>query len=155
LTIAARRANTAPQITLVEADIFDWDTDGQRFDTVVFTAWLHHVPQARFDRFWAKVESLLAEGGRVIFDFANGNVAPGARWEIPSEPGQAFSGYAPRDGVSIRDQFGKRWRVVHNHWDPNELSSRLGELGWTINVLGKGLFANLDWAEAHRSASRG
>ena len=58
--------------------------------------------------------------------------------------------YAPVDGISTRDHFGRRWRVVHNLWDPEDLSDRLDGLGWTMNLLGTGLFGNIVWAEAHR-----
>ena len=44
----------------MEADIFDWKHD-DTFDTIVFSAWLHHVPDSRFfAAFWTKVQTLLA-----------------------------------------------------------------------------------------------
>jgi SAM-dependent methyltransferase len=151
LAIAARRLETAQHVSFVEGDVFVWDGDGHIFDTVVFTAWLHHVPRTLFDTFWRKVHSWLAGGGRVIFDFPDVNNAPRGSTETPPpEPSDAYSFYAPIDGISIRDHGGRRWRVVHNLWDPDELSSRLDGLGWTMKVLENGLFANVLCAEAHR-----
>jgi SAM-dependent methyltransferase len=150
LAIAARRLGATRRIRFVEADIFDWDGDGRTFDTVVFTAWLHHVPHARLATFWRRVESLLAEGGRVIFDFPDVNLEPPGRTEVPAEPADGYGIYAPVDGISLRDNFGRRWRVVHNLWDPEDLCHRLDRLGWTVTILGAGLFGNVLLAEAHR-----
>jgi ubiquinone/menaquinone biosynthesis C-methylase UbiE len=41
---ADRPRNSTPSPTFVEADIFAWDPAGQTFDTIIFSAWLHHVP---------------------------------------------------------------------------------------------------------------
>ena len=150
LAIAAGRLNSVQAIRFVEADIFTWDGAGEAFDTIIFTAWLHHVPHARLAAFWSKLQSLLAAGGRVIFDVPDANVTPPGRSEIPPEPSDEYGFYAPADGISIRDHFGRRWRVVHNLWDLEELSSRLGELGWAVEHLGVGLFSNVVWAEAER-----
>lgn len=76
LGIAARRlADASPAVSFVEADIFDWDS-ACTFDTIVFSAWLHHVPHERFDAFWQKVESLLEVDGRVTFDFPDIHITP-------------------------------------------------------------------------------
>lgn len=29
--------------------------------------------------------------------------------------------HVPHDGISVRDHFGRRWRVVHNLWHPRRL----------------------------------
>jgi SAM-dependent methyltransferase len=151
LAIAAHRLKTVQTISFVEADFFSWDSAGQIFDTIIFTSWLHHIPHARLDVFWRKLQSFLAVGGQVIFDFPDANVTPPGMAEIPAEPSDAYGFYAPVDGISLRDHFGRRWRVIHNLWDPDELASRVGELGWTMKLLGTGLFGNLVWAEATRS----
>ena len=149
LAIAQLRLPNKTGLTLVEADIFGWDTP-EGFDTIVFSAWLHHVPHSRFVSFWRKMEGLLNARGRVIFDFPDVNVSPPGHVDVPAEPSEEYGFYAPADGVSVRDRFGRRWRVVHNLWDPDELPSRLCELGWTIKILGPGLFGNIVWAQATR-----
>ena len=70
--------------------------------------------------------------------------------EVPDEPTEDYSFYAPVDGISIRDYEGRRWRIVHNLWDPAELSARLADLGWHMTTLDNGLFANTVWATARR-----
>ena len=149
LAIAARLLDSEGRITFLEADIFDWEHDNT-LDTIVFSAWLHHVPHSRFSAFWTKVQTLLARGGRVIFDFPDAEVSPPGTVEIPTEPTEGYGFYAPRDGISVRDHFGRRWRVIHNLWHRNELSSRLDDLGWNMEFVGPGLFENIVWAEATR-----
>lgn len=151
LAIAARRLAPANRgVTTVEADVFAWDASGQTFDTIVFSAWLHHVPHSQFERFWELVASLLTGGGEVVFDFPDEHMPPGGLAEIPEDPTEAYAFYAPVDGVSLRDHYGRRWRVVHNLWDPRELSFRLRTLGWEMTILGPGLCDNMLWASAHR-----
>jgi SAM-dependent methyltransferase len=149
LAIAGRRLDSEPRITFVEADIFDWKHD-DTFDTIVFSAWLHHVPDSRFAAFWTKVQTLLARGGRVIFDFPDAEVSPPGKVDIPAEPTEDYGFYAPQGGISVRDHFGRRWRVIHNLWHRDELTSRLDDLGWNIEFVGPGLFENIVWAEATR-----
>ncbi len=139
---------TGAEVRLIQADVFDWDNDGGTFDTVIFSAWLHHVPHSRFEPFWRRIERLVTEDGEVIFDFPDARVPSPGRTEVPDEPTLAYSFYAPVDGISIRDHGGRRWRVVHNLWDPADLSVRLAELGWRMTALGPGLFANVQWATA-------
>lgn len=69
----------------------------------------------------------------------------GCAFDMPSD---SYTFYAPRDGISVRDRAGKRWRVVHNLWDTDELRSRLARLDWEMTVLGPGLFENILWASA-------
>jgi SAM-dependent methyltransferase len=147
LAIAARRLDAATPTSCVAADIFSWE-GGRTFDTIVFAAWLHHVPQARFDAFWHRVRSLLAIDGRVVFDFPDASLPSTAGEEIPAEPSAAYGFYAPVDGVGTRDHLGRRWRVVHHVWDRDDLARRLQGLGWTMNVLGPGLADTLLWADA-------
>lgn len=152
LTIASQRIGAWSTAEVVCADIFNWRPSGPRFDTEIFTAWLHHVPLARFDDFWNALDTLLASDGRVLFDYPDSRVAPPGRSEIPPEPTKDYGYYAPVDGISIRDHLGRRWRVVHNLWDPDDLAAQLARLGWTITDLGPGLFDNVRWSLAQRSA---
>lgn len=152
LAIAAERLRSAAPApaSFVEADAFAWQADGQTFDTIIFSAWLHHVPHSRFDDFWSRIASLLAKGGEVLFDYPDVHATPRGVVDIPDMPSDSYTFYAPRDGVSVRDRAGKRWRVVHNLWDTDELRSRLARLDWEMTVLGPGLFDNILWASARR-----
>ena len=152
LAIASRRIGGVSTPELVCADIFDWRPTGPHFDTVIFTAWLHHIPLGRFDDFWMALDAVLAPNGRVLFDYPNARVAPPGSSDIPAEPTQEYGFYAPADGISIRDHLGRRWRVVHNLWDPDNLTERLSRLGWATVDLGAGLFDNVRWAHAQRTA---
>lgn len=149
LAIAARRLDGDPRVTVLEADVFDWE-HGSTFDTIVFSSWLHHVPRSRFSAFWATVQSLLARDGRAIFDFPDAELSPTDEAAIPTEPTEAYGVYPRHDGTSVRDHFGRRWRVIHTPWPRAELASRLADLGWAMELVGPGLFETMVWAEATR-----
>jgi SAM-dependent methyltransferase len=149
LELAARRLSGLQQCRLVAADVFDWSGDGQRFDTVIFSAWLHHVPHRRFGAFWDTVRSLLAPGGTVIFDYPDARRPTGAHGAVPDEPAPEYRVYQPIDGISTRDLDGTRWKVVHNLWRAEDLRHRLATAGWTMSdIEGPGLFDNTRWATA-------
>lgn len=152
LALAAQRLqpSATTDVKLIEADIFDWDAGAQTFDTILFSAWLHHVPHDQFDRFWGTVQRLLAPGGTVIFDFLDARLPSPGRVDIPEIPTDDYTFYAPVNGVSIRDLHGRRWRVVHNLWQPDDLARRLKESGWKLAILGPGLLSNMLWATTHR-----
>lgn len=48
------------------ADLFAW-TPVRKFDSVVFTFWISHVPEERLDGSFRLVSTLLNENGRVFF----------------------------------------------------------------------------------------
>lgn len=152
LALAASRVPRG-RVDLVGDDAFTWDAGGRTFDTIIFSAWLHHVPHSRFDAFWRTVGSLLAVDGQVIFDFPDATIDPPGRHDPPEEPTEEYGFYAPVDGISIRDHFGRRWRVVHNLWHPDQLAARLAGLGWRLDLLGPGMFDNVVWARADLTGS--
>ncbi len=53
-------------VTVEIADLFKWNTV-ERFDSVVFTFWISHVPRERLGAFFAAVAGWLRPGGRVFF----------------------------------------------------------------------------------------
>jgi demethylmenaquinone methyltransferase/2-methoxy-6-polyprenyl-1,4-benzoquinol methylase len=128
LTIARERVR-ADNVEFEVADVFAWQPN-RRFDVVFFSAWLSHVPTARFDDFWRLLRALLAPGGRVLF-----------LDEHPDERGK--EAYLPgADEVVARQlQDGSTYRVVKNFVDPDELTRRLDELGWRGRVVRDGT----DW----------
>lgn len=152
LALAAERPRPLahPRITMIEADIFAWDGGTRAFDTILFSAWLHHVPGDHFDRFWGAVDRLLVPGGVVIFDFLDAQVDSPGEVDIPDSPSDEYTLYAPVDGISARDLHGRRWHVVHELWRSHDLGRRLGENGWQLTVLGPGLLSNIRWATARR-----
>ena len=129
------------------SDVFRWRPP-RLFDTVVFAAWLHHVPDAAFDEFWNVVDALTTPGGRALFDFALD--APGAHIAPPPTPSVDFAAYHdPATGVSVRDLDGRRWTVVHETWSAEALARRLGKLGWELAATGPA-DESFQWATATR-----
>jgi demethylmenaquinone methyltransferase/2-methoxy-6-polyprenyl-1,4-benzoquinol methylase len=114
-------ALNTPGAELLQADIFDWRPT-ERFDLVFFSFWLSHVPEERFDEFWALVRAALAPGGRVfLVDSGAGDTAhtgtDQADWE---------------ETRSLAD--GRKFRIVKRRWAPHELAGRLLPLGFELDL---------------------
>jgi SAM-dependent methyltransferase len=136
---------------LEAGDVFTWDAGGRRFDTIVFSSWLHHVPRHDLPRFWAIIDGLLADDGQVLFDFpSDESAATATADEAPTEPSDEYSIYTPADGVSIRDHRGQRWRVVHALWSRDELVAALDELGWRTTASAPGWWQHFEWLRVER-----
>ena len=150
LAIAARRLPSPGRVTFVAGDAFVWPATGKTFDTIVFSAWLHHVPHSRFDEFWDAVASALAPGGDVIFDFPDARVAPPGRTEVESEPTEDYSMYVPVDGVSLRPP---RSALAGGPQPLGRPGARRPPRRARLDdglPLGPGLFGNVVWASARR-----
>ena len=122
--IALNRARVArPDVRYLEADLFAW-TPVERYDVVFFAAWLSHVPPQRFEDFWALVASCLNPDGRVFFIDELPAVAAHEQLLVNNA--------AP--AVERRLTTGERYRAVKVFYDPAELSLRLAELGWQVEL---------------------
>ena len=62
----ARRRVASADVRFIEADVFSWSPD-RRYDAVFFGFWISHVPDERFDSFWAMVADALRPDGCVFF----------------------------------------------------------------------------------------
>ena len=114
----ARERVSAGNVTFEAADVFAWTPPG-RFDAVFFSAWLSHVPNARFEQFWDLLRGLLAEGGRVLF--LDEHVNEGSKER-----------YVPGEVEIVERELGdgSTYRIVKNFVDPEPMKRRLRELGW-------------------------
>ncbi|NMO56111.1 class I SAM-dependent methyltransferase [Actinoplanes sp. TBRC 11911] len=119
LAIARDRVR-AENVRFEVADVFTY-RPGVRFDTIFFSAWLSHVPAARFGEFWAALGGLLAGGGRVLFVD-----------EPVSE--RAKETYISDEVVERHLRDGRAFRVVKNFIDPGDLVVRLRRLGWECTM---------------------
>lgn len=124
----------------VEADLFAWSTR-ERHDVVFFSAWLSHIPEQLFARFWALVADCLDCNGRVFFIDELPAVAAEEAWVAES----SFS------AVERPLSTGERYRAVKVLHEPAELRRRLSELGWDseIHTVGWRFF----YATAQRTPS--
>jgi SAM-dependent methyltransferase len=106
---------------LVRADVFEWRPT-ERFDLVFFSFWLSHVPEERFDEFWAMVQAALAPGGRVfLIDSGAGDAAHTATDQADWE-----------ETRSLAD--GRTFRIVKRRWAPDELAKRARPLGFELDL---------------------
>lgn len=87
-----------------------------------FGFWLSHVPQERFDSFWALVADCLARDGRVFFCDDNHRTQA----ELVEGAGSAV--------VERRLSDGTPFRIIKVPYQAAELERRLRALNWDITV---------------------
>jgi 2-polyprenyl-3-methyl-5-hydroxy-6-metoxy-1,4-benzoquinol methylase len=114
----ARERVPAGNVRFEVADVFTW-RPADRFDVIFFSAWLSHVPDSSFDRFWQTLRGWLAPGGRVLFV------------DEPIELREKEV-YLPGSDEVVERQLrdGRTFRLVKNFVDPEPLEQRLRGLGW-------------------------
>lgn len=121
----ARAELDDPNLSYVQADLFTWEPE-QTYDVCFFSFWLSHVPEARFETFWAKVARALAPDGRVFFvDSLPSNLASAADHRLPVEGDET---------MTRRLADGREFRIVKRFYEPHALSGRLANLGWDAQV---------------------
>jgi demethylmenaquinone methyltransferase/2-methoxy-6-polyprenyl-1,4-benzoquinol methylase len=118
-----RELLNSPKIRYVVADIFDWEPD-RSYDSVLFSAWLSHVPPSRFDDFWLLVRACIARSGRVCFLDEDDRAA------VKEDASEI-------DGVPVARRTladGRSFDIVKVFWNPTELERRLQTSGWHMDV---------------------
>jgi demethylmenaquinone methyltransferase/2-methoxy-6-polyprenyl-1,4-benzoquinol methylase len=118
-------------VSYVRADLFAWEPSAV-YDVCFFGFWLSHVPEARFESFWAKVGRALRPGGRVFFVDSR-----------PSELSSARDHRLPDRGEETmirRLADGREFRIVKRFYEPQALQQRLAALGWNAQVHTTGEF---------------
>ncbi len=127
--LAINRARVgAANVEYVLADLFapEWEP-AERYDLVFMSFWLSHVPDDRFDAFWAKVRDALADGGSAyVID---------SGWDVTST---ATNHVRPdrEGGVAARKlNDGREFRIVKIFHDPAALATRLAALGLVARVV--------------------
>jgi demethylmenaquinone methyltransferase/2-methoxy-6-polyprenyl-1,4-benzoquinol methylase len=120
--VVAIARERVPRVHFEVADVFTF-RHSTRFDTIFFSAWLSHVPAARFDEFWSSLRGMLAEGGRVLFVD-----------EPVEERGKETYIEGADEIVERRLRDGRAYRVIKNFIDPDDLVARLARLGWECAI---------------------
>lgn len=114
-----------PRVSYVQADLFSWEPE-RTYDVCFFGFWLSHVPEARFETFWAKVRRALGPEGRVFFvDSLPSNLASAVDHQLPAEGDET---------MTRRLADGREFRIVKRFYEPHALSGRLADLGWDPQV---------------------
>ena len=113
----------AERVRYMVADLWAWAPE-RRYDEVFFGFWLSHVPEERFDEFWALVDAALVPGGRVFFvDSASDEGSSGA------------SGAGEAAETELREvSGGRRFEIVKRYYEPQPLRERLAAIGWNFEV---------------------
>ena len=127
------------RVRFLQADLFSWRPD-RRYDVVFFGFWLSHVPEGRFEAFWALVADCLAPGGRVFF-------ADDA-FRTPEELIEGESSST----IERRLVDGTTYRAVKVPHRPADLEKALASLGWRFAVTQTS--GHFYWGSGSRSVSR-
>jgi SAM-dependent methyltransferase len=115
----------SPHVTYVQADIFGWQPEAL-FDVVFFSFWLSHIPPGRFEAFWRMVARSLKPGGRVFF--------VDSRYDATSTARDHRLGDPEAGKVVRRLNDGREFEIVKIFYAREELSARLGQMGWQARV---------------------
>jgi SAM-dependent methyltransferase len=121
----ARAELDDPKVNYLRADLFAWEP-AAGYDVCLFGFWLSHVPEGRFESFWAKVGRALRPEGRVFFVDS-----------LPSELSSAVDHRLPGRGeetMTRRLADGREFRIVKRFYEPRALCRRLADLGWDAQV---------------------
>jgi SAM-dependent methyltransferase len=139
-------------------DIFRYRPD-RAYDTVFFGFWLSHVPVERFEGFWQLVADCMSPSGRVFFiDNAHPALAQAVapdlfsaeRWSVDETRVGGIDSVTDLDtGVASRlAADGSTYKLVKIWWQPEQLRSRLGEMGWSMQIR------TTEWAFIYGFGSR-
>jgi SAM-dependent methyltransferase len=145
--LSRRKLGNDSRVRYIQADVFSWVPDA-RYDVVFFANWLSHVPLGSFERFWRTVREALAPAGRV---FLVDEAEDAWRNEDVLREKHVTGGSIPALRRSLRD--GRTFRVVKVFWTPDDLESRLQDLGWDIAVHPTGPFFSAEGQPAERSGA--
>lgn len=124
LAIARERIGES-KARYVPADILSWHPDAV-YDAVFFSFWLSHVPPAQFDAFWGLVRSCLVPGGRAFFIDS-----------LPTETSTAIDHrLGAIEATTTRRHLndGREFEIFKVFYQPDELTSRMADLGWAATV---------------------
>jgi SAM-dependent methyltransferase len=122
----------ADAVTYVQADLFAWDPPPAAFDACLFGFWLSHVPEDRFEPFWATVAAALRPDGRVLF-------IDSAR----TQRSKARDHVMPAEGSDLEQRRladGREFEIVKRYYEPAALREALTALGWEAEVHHTGEF---------------
>lgn len=135
LELNRARVGERPNLRRAVVDAFDPAVPGP-FDAVVFGFFLSHVPRSRLAAFWEVLDGLLGPDGRIFL------VDEGLHDEWRED-------WVDREAGIVRRPLadGSVHRAVKVLWRPEDLSRRLGELGWDASVASQSPFY---WGTATR-----
>ncbi|MEW1825299.1 class I SAM-dependent methyltransferase [Streptomyces sp. NPDC088196] len=120
--LAHNPAAKEEQVRTEIADLFTWETD-ERFDTIVFTFWISHVPRERLRPFFRSLGRWLRPGGRLFFvdDLPLATTEP----HVDGAAGQT---------MTRRLNSGESATIVKNFYPAAELAAAAGEFGIDLEV---------------------
>lgn len=134
-------ARLGTKVRLVNADVFQW-APKRRFQNIMFTFWLSHIPECKFSAFWDQIDAWLEPNGMVFFAdhlFSSGNFAIDQK--MPSSQASTSSRTLEN---------GRKFEIVKVFYEPQVLRMKLSKLGWSFNIGRSARF--FIWGTGRRSA---
>lgn len=116
----------AANVEYALADLFVWQP-AAHYDFVFMSFWLSHVPDDRFDEFWAKVDAALADGGTAYVIDSGWDLTSSAKNHVRPD---REAGVAAR---KLND--GSEYRIVKVFHEPGALEQRLAALGLKSRIV--------------------
>ena len=107
-------------------NIFNFKPE-EKFDFILFSFWLSHVPPERFNSFWDSIRSYLNPLGRVFFIDSLHAPASAAKDHQYPEKSQTIA--------KRRLNNGREYEIVKVFYDQDDLEKKLSGLGWDIIVM--------------------
>jgi SAM-dependent methyltransferase len=112
-------------VEYVEADLFTWRPQ-RRYDLVFVSFWLSHVPPDRFEAFWAMLgEAIDTRSAAYLIDSAFARTSTAKDHVLPNDNAGV---------VTRRLNDGREFRIVKIFYEPELLTARLKELGWSAKL---------------------
>jgi SAM-dependent methyltransferase len=133
----ARGKVLAPNVTWVQADVFEWEPD-QSYDVCFFGFWLSHVPRELLASFWEKVGRALSPQGRVYLVDSARSERASARDHSQAAPGTELE--------RRRLQDGSEYRVVKHWFEAATLQQAIEQQGWEARIEATEEFFVHGWA---------
>jgi demethylmenaquinone methyltransferase/2-methoxy-6-polyprenyl-1,4-benzoquinol methylase len=113
------------EVEYLQADLFTWEPPRQ-FDIVFFSFWLSHVPEERFEPFWALVRRALRPDGRVfLLDSRHEPTSTAVDHQLPDPT-------SPMMTRRLND--GREFQIYKIFHEPAALETRLQSLGWSAEI---------------------
>ena len=124
--LAINRAKlNAPNVTYQQTDVFAWQPD-RRYDLVLFSFWLSHVPPERLASFLGIVNRALKPGGKVFLVDSTPDLGSSAK-DSPRRDDQGI--YQAR---KLND--GSQFTIIKIYYQPDDLRAKLRSAGFNPNV---------------------
>jgi ubiquinone/menaquinone biosynthesis C-methylase UbiE len=120
-----RQKLKSPSIRYEQADLFAWEPD-RKYDLVVFTFWLSHVPPEHLNYFLDKVSRAVRRGGQLFMVDSRPDQTSTAKDKPIQMDSNAYQVRKLNDG--------REFRIVKVFYEQDDLSAKFADAGFDAIV---------------------